>query len=291
MENKTKEKIQDVLGEVKELPTLPTIVTEIHDVTSNPKTCAAELGELISRDLVIAAEVLKVVNSAYYALLRSITTIKDAIVMMGFESVRNLAISVALVDKFGHRGKVGQFDRGRFWEHSLGVGVMSKIIARKVGYSKDEGVFIAGLLHDIGKVILDLKTPYNFMEVIDMTFSRDILLSQAEKEVYGFTHAEVGQWLGEQWHLPESFCQTMGFHHNPRPILATADFDMTAIVHIADIFARAIGIGSGGDNRIPKVNSSVWMRYQDKLTDDLPGLFDEIQGEMTKAEVFLSLLK
>jgi len=291
MTDQTDDKIRETLGVVSELPTLPAIVTEIQRMTSDPETGAAELGELISQDLAITSEVLKVVNSVYYGLVRQIMTIKDAIVVMGFKAVRDLTVSVAFFDKFGQKGKVGQFDRRRFWEHSLGVGVTAKVIAGRVGFKKADAIFIGGLLHDIGKVVLDLQTPFQFMETIDLTFSRNILISEAEKKIYGFTHSEAGRWLGKKWRLPESFCDVIGYHHQPRPILARADYEMTAIVHLADIFARAVGIGSGGDNRIPGVDPSVWMRYQDKLTGDLPGLFDEIQTEMSTAKIFLSFLE
>jgi len=283
--------LRNFVKNIRHLPTLPPIVTEINCLTDNPKSSASDMCNLISKDMAVSSKILRAVNSAYYGFSQPITDIKNAIVCLGFEAVRDIALSIAIFEKLGRKGKVGQFDRTKFWEHSLGVGITAKIIAGKVSYKSSNEVFISGILHDMGKVVLDMYTPEEFIVTIDKTFKEDILLYNAEKEVYGFTHSEVGRWLAEVWKLPGSLCETIGYHHTPLPVLAKADFDMTAIIHLADIFTRAIGIGNGGDNQIPEINKAVSLHYQSLLDGDLSKLFEEVRTEMLRARAFLSFLE
>ena len=283
--------LRNIVKNIRHLPTLPAIVTEINCLMDNPKSSASDMCNLISKDMAVSSKVLKVVNSAYYGFSQPITDIKNAIVCLGFDAVRDIALSIAIFDKLGRKGQVGQFNRTKFWEHSLGVGITAKIIAGKVSYKCSDKVFISGVLHDMGKVVLDMYTPDEFVATIEKTSKEDILFNEAEKEVYGFTHSEVGRWLAEVWKLPGSLCETIGYHHTPLPVLAKADFDMTAIIHLADIFARAIGIGNGGDNRIPEINKAVSLHYQSLLDGDLSRLFEEVHTEMLRARAFLSFLK
>ncbi|MBN1546343.1 MAG: HDOD domain-containing protein [Syntrophaceae bacterium] len=283
--------LESLVRNINQLPTLPSIVAEINRLVADPDSDAEDVGFLIANDMTIAAKVLRAVNSAHYGFSRKITDIKDAIVHLGFRTVRDIAVSISIFESLGRKGSVGQFHRGKFWEHSLGVGFAAEIIARKVAYPHANAVFMAGLLHDIGKVIFDQFTPDKFRETIDLTSREDILFYESEKRVYNYDHAQVGAWMLEQWKLSEDLCEAVGFHHSPSSDKVKLDGDMTAIVHLADIFTRAINIGSGGDNRIPEINGEVAVRYQGLLESNLVNCFEEVSREMKKAGSFLKFLQ
>lgn len=280
-----------LIRDIKQLPTLPSIVTEINRVVSDPDSGADDIREIISNDVAIASKVIKAVNTAQYAFSRKITCIKDAVVALGFKAVEDIAVSIAVFENLGRKGSIGRFSRRKFWEHSLGVGYSAKIIAGRVSYPRTDLAFLAGLLHDLGKVVLDQYASEKFIAAIDLTYKDDILLKDAEQQVLNSDHAEIGRWLAEQWGLADNLCEAIGYHHAPQPDKIKHDFELTAIVHLSDIFTRAIGIGNGGDNRIPEIQNEVVERYQGLMNCDLSILFQEISLEMEKAKSFLQFLK
>ncbi len=284
-------KIEYIVSRIRELPTLPDIVAEITRKTSDPNANARQVGQLISRDLSISSKVLKTVNSVRYGFKRQIKDINSAIVGLGFDAVRDLALSIAVFDSLDHKGKSGIFDRTLFWEHSLGVAVASEAVGRFVRYPNPNELFLAGLLHDIGKVILDIYTPDDFEAAVDMAKEENILLVKAEKKVLGFTHCDAGLALARKWNIPENLRETIGYHHNPSPIMANVDFNMTAIVHLADILVRGLEIGNGGDNTIPEVRDEVKELYGELLDKQLKECLETIDKLMQKSAPVLSFVQ
>ena len=280
--------LQFIVSRIKDLPALPDIVAEITRKMSDPKVNAREIGQLISHDLSISSKVLKTVNSVRYGFKRQITDINSAIVGLGFDAVRDLALSIAVFDSLAHKGRAAVFDRALFWEHSLGVAIASEVIGRMVRYPNPSDLFLTGLLHDVGKVVLDIYTPEDFEIAIDMTNEQGILLFDAEKSVYGFTHCEAGAALARKWNMPENLMEAIACHHNPSPIMANVDFNLTAIIHLADILVRGLGIGNGGDNRIPEVRKEVTDLYGGLIKDHLKACLGAIDDMMKKSMPVLS---
>ncbi len=280
--------IDYIISRIRDLPTLPDVVAEISRKTSDPKTNAREIGELISRDLSISSKVLKTVNSARYGFKRCISDIRGAIVVLGFDAVRDLSLSIAVFNSLEHKGRTGVFDRTLFWEHSLGVAVASEAIGRMVRYPNPSEIFLAGLLHDIGKVVLDIFTPDDFEVALDMAIEENVLLYEAEKRVFGFTHCEAGLALAKKWTLAENLREAIGYHHNPSPVMANIDYNMTAIVHLADILVRALEIGNGGDSRIPAVRGEVMGIYGELVDKRLKECLEAIDALMQKSMPVLS---
>lgn len=271
------------------MPTLPVIVAEITRKTADPRVNVKEIGRIISSDLSITSKVLRTVNSAHYGFKREISDINSAVVALGFDAVRDIALSIAVFESLTRKGESGIFDRCKFWEHSLGVAVASGVVGRMVGYRGRNDLFLAGLLHDIGKVLLDIYTPELFIQVIDLCMTEDILIAEAEKRVYGFTHAEAGMWLAHQWNLPPELQETIGLHHNPSTLTSKVDFEMTALVHLADIFIRALGIGGPGDSRIPEIGREALERYSDFIDANITDCLTEIRRELVKSMSILKL--
>jgi len=275
------------LGEnIRDLPTLPVVANNIIQITQNPKSSALEVGKAISQDQALTSKVLRMANSAYYGFPQKITTINHAIVILGFASIRNLVLAVSVFDMFSKRS--GNFDRGGFWKHSLACGVTAKLIAKRLGINNFEEIFISGLIHDLGKLVLDAYFGEEFTRVIDLVKVKGIPIREAEQELLGLDHAAVGGILANKWNLPPQLLKVIRFHHNPPQ--AGESMRVVAIVHVADVLCRAAGIGNGGDCKVPCVNEQSWklVSLNKRL---LVKLFSEVEIELAVACELLTSAK
>jgi HD-like signal output (HDOD) protein len=247
------------------------------------------VGRAITVDQALAAKVLKLVNSAFYGFPGRISTITHAIVILGFNTVKNIVLTASIFDTFRkNRNLMAMFDLEQFWYHSVGVGVASKVLARYFGVEEREESFIAGLVHDIGKLIICQYLTSDFKKIIANIKTKDILFIDSEKELYDFTHQDVGGILTERWNLPQNLQFAVKYHHTPHP--SREYYQSTAIVHCADIFIRALDYGNGGDSRIPSISQEVWNDFQIENIS-LTNLFDTIRDEFDKATVFFQLIQ
>ncbi len=281
------ERVKKVVEKIQGLPTLPSMLNTINNMILNPRTSAKEVGQLISSDPSLTAKVLKVVNSSFYGFPNRITTITHAIVILGFNTIKSIVLSSTIFDIFRKDAKSGGFDRAEFWKHSIGCGAAAKVLGRRLGYPTLEELFIAGLLHDTGKVVLDQFLHDPFAEAVARARDRGTLLMDQEAEILGVTHAEVGAWLFEKWSLSRGLVETTRCHHNTA--LAGDNQKLAEIIHAADILVRALRFGNGGDNRIPAFGEAAWR----SLGLDPAGFQDLLRDtgeEIEKAMVFLDFV-
>ena len=282
------EKLRRITDKIVGLPTLPSMLQNINRLMLNPRTSAKEVAQLISSDPAIASKVLRVVNSSFYGFPNRISTITHAIVILGFNTVKSIVLSSTIFDVFKGEKERVSFDRKNFWRHSVGCGAASRAVGRLVGYSALEEIFIAGLLSDIGKIVLDQFLHEHFSKIMDSVRTRDCLLIDAEKETLGVTHAEVGAWLFEKWNMSKGLIEAIRFHHNPA--MAGEHQRLASIVHLGDILVRAMRFGSGGDGKIPAISDVAWQA----LGLDV-GQFDRLLAdtgeEIDKAMVFLDFIQ
>ncbi len=272
---------------ITDLPTLPTVVAKITSRIANPSTNAADIGKLIEQDQALTSKILRLVNSASYGFPKQIKSIQHAVVILGFNKVKTIIITASVFGAFNDRKGVG-LDLRRFWQHSLATAITSKVAAERLGVAHAaEDAFVGGLLHDIGKVIMDIYQPNIYGPIVKYANTKGILLKTAEDEVMGLNHALIGEWIMDKWRLPATIVRMVGDHHQPSQ--SSERRDLIACIHLGDIFARAIGIGNGGDNRIPAI--------QPELVESAgigPQFFDEIIGkclvEIGKAEDFFNLI-
>jgi putative nucleotidyltransferase with HDIG domain len=283
------ERLRRLVDRIQGLPTLPTILSSINRLMMNPRTSAKEVAQLISSDPAITSKVLRVVNSSFYGFPNRISTVTHAIVILGFNTVRSILMSASIFDAFRKTGKPAiPFDRLAFWRHSIGAGACSRVIARRLGQANLEEFFIAGLLHDIGKVALDTHLPEDFAKVAARVSQADVTMLEAEADVLGVTHAEVGGWLLSRWNLSQNLVDAVAHHHNPA--LAGENMRAAAIVHLGDILARALQIGSGGDRRMPPLSEAAWS-VLGLAPDAFPALLQESWTEAERAMIYLELAR
>ncbi|MBN2036313.1 MAG: HDOD domain-containing protein [Chitinispirillaceae bacterium] len=279
--------IKETIDNISNLPSHPIVIDRITKLLANPRTSAEEIGRAITVDQALAAKVLKLVNSAFYGFPGRISTLSHAIVILGFSTIKNIVLTASILDTFGSKGKATEgFNLEQFWHHSIACGAAAQSIARTTGSSEKEECFIAGLIHDIGKIILCHYLPQDFERVIAMTQLKECLFYESEKTLFDISHDEIGGLLAKRWNLPKTLENAVRYHHKPSP--THEHYMMSVIVHTADIFVRALDYGNGGDSKIPVISELAW-KSLDLENASLFSFFDGIKDEVEKASIFMQL--
>lgn len=265
METKLKQErlLRIIEDELQDLPPLPAVIMRVMQTVNDPTTSASDLNRLISTDQALASKVLRLVNSSYYGFPRKIATITNAVVILGFNTVRNLTTSLGVFNAFDAQGQKTALDRDAFWAHSMGVAVAASAIAKRkgIGTKSVEEVFIGGLLHDIGKLFLDQYFPDQYAIAMKLAGAAKISIWEAEKTALGVGHALVGKRIAEKWNLPPSLTAMITLHH--QPTYAKEYFEITATIQAADRVSRRLALGSGGDPLVPNLAPEVeqWLAF------------------------------
>ena len=279
--------IRKIIGTIDKLPTLPYIVSTLNDLIRNHHTSASDIHKIIMKDQALSSRILKLVNSAFYGFSERISSVSHAIVILGFNTVKNVSLTASVFDMFPKEQSEGLlFDRQAFWLHSLACAGTARLIATKVKLPSAEDIFVAGLVHDIGKLVLDQFVHEKFIDIVKLVNDKNILIRDAEDEILdGVNHSQIGAWLATRWKLPTGLVQMIGLHH--RPDLADQIIKPVSCVHVADILVRSLDIGSGGDKKIPKMNKEAWdslgLSYK-----DIDGIMSVMEKELKETETFLT---
>ncbi len=237
--------LNDIVQKVEELPALPNITHKVLKLTSDPKTTIPELSEVITKDQVLTAKVLRMANSAYYGYARRIYSINEAVVILGFGTIRSLVLAASVYNVMDKEFQGYFLPKGDLWKHSMSTALTARSLARRTGYELPDQAFIAGLLHDIGKTVLNTYMTSAFLSVINKVNEEKIPFMEAERQILGFDHAVVGARVAEKWNLPEILVEAIAKHHSPREAINNPK--LTSIVHVADAASMSMGIGLGGD--------------------------------------------
>ncbi|MFH0811055.1 MAG: HDOD domain-containing protein [Pseudomonadota bacterium] len=229
--------LQNLIHQVTEVPTLPSTAARILEISNDEHSSAADLAKVIYFDQALAAKILRIANSPLYGFSSSVKTIEHAIVILGFKEIRDMALAMSVFGSFFRKRGRGYFERVRFWEHSLKCGLVAKVIAADAGLNKTE-LFVAGLIHDLGKVVLDRFQPEGFVNVLEMASKHSLSWLEAEQQVLGFSHAEVAEALLKVWRFPPELIRPVAFHHQP-----WADDEeprRSAAIYLADMLTRCL---------------------------------------------------
>jgi len=263
-----------------ELPAVPAVAARILKLVEDPLTTVDDFQKAILSDQALTTRVLKIANSAYYGSSREINTVSDAIVMMGIDTIKNLAVAVASREVYRNFGIMEQ----KLWEHCLGVSICSSFVARYAGHFsiRGEEAVVAGLLHDIGKVIMNNSQPTRFGELTRRVYEERVPYHVIEEEMFGFNHAEVGFLLAEKWDFPESLANTILRHHDCHDDDAfgpdTTPEGLCLAISLADAICARLGVGFRGpmadmdlgEERLRRV-----IGIGDEEMDEIEGLFKE----------------
>lgn len=277
-------KIEDY---IKSMPSLPTTVAKVLEVCNNPRTSPADLNHVISLDPVLVGRVLKLINSAYYGLGQQVTSLVRAIIMLGINTVKNLALSSAVLRNLSTKKDFQALDMEGFWRHSLCVGVAAKVLAKRRGVDakQAEEYFTAGLLHDIGKIPLNAVLNREYVMAISVSDRERISLHRAEERMLGLDHARSGAMIAEAWRLEGAVGDAIA-HHHAYLEYSGPHKDILYSVVLANRFASVMEIGFSGNRYPEKLDNVVW-----EALGVGRDVFDEIETvvnqEIEKAKVFL----
>lgn len=274
--------IDGLIRRIKRISTLPTIFLKVNDLLKDPNSTATDLAKVIAGDQGLTAGLLKLVNSAYYAFPRKIATVAEAIVIIGFQQLSDLVLGATVMRLFSSGGEGFPFTPKEFWRHSLSVAVFSRILSMAGQDANPETSFVAGLLHDIGRMVLLESLPDEYLKVVEMVEKKSALITEAETEILGFTHADVGGKLITHWRLPESLVLAAMRHHNPKDIKPSPHADR---VHVANILAHSLVMGKNGEQFVPPLIQSAWDRLGIKK-EDLSWVYSQFNKQYYDAEAF-----
>jgi len=275
---------QDLLSRVSTFPTLPVIVDQITELVQLPDTTAREIEAVVMTDQTVTARLLRLVNSPFYGFAQKVTTVSRAVGLIGFEALRNLVFSTSVMNLFKGDGS-STFRPSEFWKHSIGAAIAAKNIARRLGEKQVEEFFVAGLMHDIGKLVHHEFLRDEFCRAGELALERDILLRQAELEVLCFSHDQTGGIILTHWRLPHRLIAMVTDHHDPG---RTQEYARdAAVIHLSDILCRAKGFGSGGDNKMPRLDRRAW-KDLGLTVGDVEQVMSQMEQEFEAATAILT---
>ena len=237
--------VADAIREISHIATLPEITLKIVELVESPKSTAQDLHKVISNDPALCSRILKVVNSSFYGLPGQIGSINRAIVMLGLNAVKNIAIAASLAKLFRGGDLTPNFSAKAIWRHSVSVAATAKMLADKLGLAFADEAFLAGLIHDIGLMVMMQYDRNKLVEVLQQVAVDDsgapaVNMLELEEHVFGATHEHFGAALCEKWKFPNNFRYVTGFHHRPMD-LAPDSRTMTCVIYVADRLVAELG--------------------------------------------------
>ncbi len=263
--------LKNIMARVNDFPTLPTIYTALTAAMANPMCSASDIADVISQDQSSAVKVLKVSNSAIYGNLRKVTSIQDAIFIIGTKEIKAIVLALAIMKLFSGAKEMEGLKPSDLWEYSFGVGSISRNIAKELGLPNPEDLFVAGIIHGIGKLFFLIGVPELYSKVVVAGKMKKMKLRDVEKAVLGITHSLIAQLLAEKWKLPKDFCTMFEYQYSGLPDGKFHSY--STIVHLAMVSASMLRIGDSATDLIPTLNKDIWKQMDiDKkfFTKNLP---------------------
>ncbi|MBZ0199484.1 MAG: HDOD domain-containing protein [Ignavibacteriaceae bacterium] len=232
---------RNYLQNIRNLPSMPLVMVEVSKLLSNPLTSATDLGRLIGKDQGLVAKILTVANSPLYGLPRRVSTVEFAIVILGFDQIKNIVIALSMIEAF-QSSNDEYWNRNTYWRHSLMTATAAKKIADELGYPRSGEAFTVGLLHDLGISVMQRYLNNEFRIITNMVNESGICHLAAEEEVLGLTHQDVGRFLADKWNLPSTLGDAILNHHTPSN--SEHNRVLSSIVHLADFMTQVLQAGN-----------------------------------------------
>jgi HD-like signal output (HDOD) protein len=271
---------------IKRMPSLSTTVGKVMEICSRTDASPNELNKVISLDPVLTGQVLKLINSAYYSLMNKVTSLTRAITMLGMNTVKNMALSTAIIRSVSGAKKSKALPTKKFWAHSIGTAVCAKLLAKANGVSvmECEEYFVAGLLHDLGKI------PFGdeYIDVLNRVKQEQLSLIEVERELLEVDHQEVGRLIAEKWKLNEAMTSAISFHHNVEA--APEEHRVrVAYVGLANMYANIHDLGYAGDPFPAEEEADKMLELTGLTWDMFSEIAASVEEEIEKAQVFLQI--
>jgi putative nucleotidyltransferase with HDIG domain len=272
-----KNKIEKLIRNMGELPTIPSVFFAVSKMLSDPRTSATDVGLVVSSDQVITSKILKVANSAFYGFSSKVNTISHAIAVLGFSSTKNIVLTTSVLSTLNFKTPIKGFNLAEFWKHSVASGAIARLITMEIDPQKQEEAFVAGLLHDIGKLILAICSQEEFVACLNIAIEKKCLFLEAEKEVLGITHPEIAALVIDKWKLPAEISAVITNHH--KDLRESGEHaNLVAVVKLADVLSRGLQLGHACDHTVPVIEGSIL-----ELLKITPATLDKIIAESYEA--------
>ena len=252
--------VSRLIHTIDTVPPMPLVVESMLNVANDPGSSAADLASIISEDTGLTAKVLGLVNSSFYGFARQVTTVTESVILLGFETIVNLVIGMS-VAKTMEAGESHVLDRQRFWQHSLGAAASARILSNMVDYPNPEEAFIAGMMHDVGKLFFDEYLPDEYATVVSCLHAGERRELLAERDILGADHTVAGGMLFRKWRLPRLYQMAARHHHAPlrfEPRLGSQTGRLVGVVYLADIFSKMHGDACDAQAYLPAIDPHVW---------------------------------
>ncbi len=280
-----------IYSKIEELPTIPIVVTKLINVLKDENSSVSDVVEIISKDMSLTTKLLKVSNSAYYGFSQNISSLNQAVALLGFNMVRSLLVSIEVIRKFRTSKNSEYFSHEGLWLHSLAVATLMEYFKKKYGGSKNSSsVFIIGLLHDLGKIILDQFFHDTFEKVLELANGKEaISLHIAEKQMIGLDHNEVGAMLLKRWKFPSEIINPIEYMHNKERPEEINKYDI-ALLRISNSIAQEFEFGKEGNpkpNEIDRIDLDI-LSIGDPQIDELK---EFIKGKKEDITDFFNILR
>ena len=261
------------------------VLEEIEKLLESPECSLVTIGEAIEKEPDLTARLLRLANSSFYGFSSRLSTVTEAISLIGIQQVQDLILASSIISQFS--GVKGEFvSMESFWQHSLACGTCSRLLALEKRLPKADKFFVAGLLHDMGRLVLYARAPQQAKEVFALYRSERILLHEAEKRVLGFDHQQIAGAVMEQWKFPTNLIQAVACHHQPES--AEGARQEASVVHLADHLVNALQLGSSGERNVPPLNMRAWETLG-LPTSVLTGIVADMDAQLGAVqEVFLN---
>ncbi len=268
---------REELDRIDSVPMLPAMVSRVLGMMDDPNVTAYRLADVVSKDQSLVSSILRIVNSSYYGFHWRISSVSQAVVLLGFRTIRNLVLATSVINTFGAQSQHSAFDRRLHWKHSIACATGAALLARTWRCCDVEDAFLSGLVHDVGRVIMDQLAPEEFAAALRLAREENLTLFEAERQIFDITHAEIGRHIALKWSFPEPVANAIAHHHaSPGPASWTK---LSAVVHTADMMTRSAGLalGAWGPRFEPEALSVLGQAEEaaDGLTDAFVNEFEK----------------
>lgn len=252
-------KLQALSGEL-EVPALPDVYLKIRQIIESEKGDAKKASEVLTKDPSLVMKVLKAINSAAYGFRETITNIEQAVALLGFNEISNLVFASTVIKQFPPKKGDRVLNLHKFWEHSIGVAVMTRILQNhsRALHGKDrEEAFVGGLIHDVGKLMMLQAFPEDFTKALNLCKKEQILLWKAEQEIFGFNHQDIGAYVADEWGFSRNLVKAIELHNSPDDLdIQDESFIFVSHIHVANVLAHFMNMGNSGHPFLPNFHSN-----------------------------------
>lgn len=286
---KTNKEYGELLEKLHEIPTLPVVAMKVNQLINDPNSSSSDIAEVLKKDQVLTAKILRLVNSSYYAIPGGVADVQRALAFLGFNTLAQLVLSLSVFSVFSGED-TEEFSMNDFWRHALGAAVCSEILAKRIGLPKPEEAFTCGLLHDIGKLVLHQIDQNRLLEIVREAKKREISFVEVEREWDLPGHSFLGEVIATRWGLPQVIRLAIRYHHfdvAPMASILASAKPVIQVVRLANTICIKNQIGKSGDCSKGEITPDLLKPLQIPA-DEIPGIEEQLQKDMERAGAFLS---